>query len=180
MILVERERAVRENTCCFLGHRKIEVTDELRRSLRNDIENLITKENTSIFLFGSKSQFGSLCYQITTELKAHYPQIKRVYVRAEFPNVSDDYEAYLLQSYEETYFPPNMIKAGKAAYVERNCEMIDKSKFCIMYFDKNYMPTTKTQAKSELSNYKRKSGTKIAYEYALKKQKIIINIFEEK
>ncbi len=48
-----------------------------------------------------------------------------------------------------------------------------------MYFDENYMPITRMRAKNELSNYKRKSGTKIAYEYALKKKKIVINVSAE-
>lgn len=42
--------------CCFLGHRKIELTMELRDKLYNIIEMLIIKNNVIYFLFGSKSQ----------------------------------------------------------------------------------------------------------------------------
>ncbi len=56
--------------------------------------------------------------------------------------------------------------AGRASYVERNQAMINDSDFCIFYYNKNYIPKTKT-----------KSGTKIAYEYALRKKKNIINLF---
>ncbi len=157
-----------KNTCCFFGHRKIEITNELRKKLYNIIEKLILEESVDTFLFGSKSQFNDLCYQIICELKASYPYIKRIYVRAKFPYINDDYRAYLLQKYEETYYPDNMIKAGKSVYVERNCEMINKSRFCIIYFDKNYsLPRQK------------KSGTKIACDYAMKKQRRIINLFNE-
>lgn len=122
-----------KNTCCFLGHRKIEITNELRNKLYNIIEKLIIEENVDTFLFGSKSQFDDLCYQITSELKGDYPYIKRIYVRAQFPYINNDYRNYLLQSYEETYYPTSIIKAGKSVYVEINCEMINKSKFCIMF-----------------------------------------------
>ena len=41
---------------------------------------------------------------------------------------------------DNTYYPSKMIDAGKAAYVERNYEMINNSRYCICYYDENYMP----------------------------------------
>ena len=82
----------------------------------------------------------------------------------------------MLQRYEETYYPDGILKAGKSSYVERNCEMINKSKFCIIYFDKNYLPPRRRKKNSDLIDYQPKSGTKIAYDYALKKQRKIINM----
>lgn len=150
-----------QNTCCFLGHREINITDELKENLRVVIEHLITEESIDIFLFGSKSRFDSLCQETVTELKEKYPHIKRVYVRAENPYIDESYEAYLLESYEDTYFPKSVLGAGKASYVKRNYEMIDKSCYCIIYYDEQGAPTT------------RKSGTKIALDYAIKKGKQI-------
>lgn len=63
-----------------------------------------------------------------------------------------------------------MLNAGKAAYVERNCEMIDNSGACVVYYDERYTPPKKD----------RKSGTKIAYDYAMKKGVWIINVKEGK
>ncbi len=56
------------------------------------------------------------------------------------------------------------MNSGRAAYVMRNYEMINKSYFCIVYYDEPNAPIT------------RKSGTKIALDYAIKKGKQIINI----
>ena len=151
-----------ENTCCFIGHREINVTDELKEKLRVVIEHLITDESIDTFLFGSKSQFDDLCYDIVTEIKKKYPHIKRTFVRAEYPYIDASYEAYLLESYEDTYFPKSVLGAGKASYVKRNCEMIDNSRFCIVYYKEDYTPKG------------RKSGTKIALAYAEKKKKTII------
>lgn len=153
---------MKERTCCFIGHRKIEETLELRTELYDSIERLITDKNVDTFLFGSKSQFNELCRDLVTEIKEKYPHIKRVYVRAEYPYISDDYKNYLLKNYEDTYYPNKIIGAGKAIYVERNCEMVNKSRFCIVYYDELRAPT------------KRKSGTKIALEYAVKCKKEII------
>ncbi len=95
-------------------------------------------------------------------MKEQYPHIKRVYVRAEHCVIGEDYKAYLLTMYEQTYFPERVIGAGRAAYVERNFEMIDKSGFCMIYYDEPNKPTA------------RKSGSKTAYRYAVKKKKEII------
>ena len=149
----------------FIGHRKVNNTEDIVNKLYVTIENLIVTEKVSNFLFGSKSEFNDICLQVVTELKKIYTIIKRIYVRAEFPYINDDYKNYLLKSYDETYFPEKIISAGRAIYVERNYEMIDNSKFCIFYFDKNQ--TTP-----------KKSGTKISYDYAIKKNKIIFNVFD--
>ena len=154
--------AMLENICCFIGHREINLTDELKEKLRVVIERLITDESIDTFLFGSKSQFDDLCWDIVTEIKKKYPHIKRIFVRAEYPYIDESYKAYLLESYEDTYFPKSVLGAGKASYVKRNCEMIDNSRFCIVYYKEDYTPKS------------RKSGTKIAFTYAEKKKKNII------
>ena len=151
-----------ENIACFFGHRTINETEELKSKLIEIIEKLIVDEKVDTFLFGSKSRFNSLCLELVTEIKEKYPHIKRIYVRAEYPDINEQYTNYLLESYEDTYYPEHIIGSGIAAYVERNYEMIDKSKFCIVYYDEPNAPTT------------RKSGTKIALDYALKHKKEVI------
>ena len=151
-----------EYTCCFFGHRTINETEELKVELHKTIEDLIVNENVNTFLFGSKSRFNDLCLEIVSWIKEKYPHIKRIYVRAEFPVISDNYKDYLLESYEDTYYPKKIIDSGRAAYVERNFEMINQSRFCVVYYDESYTPS------------KRKSGTKIALDYAIKHQKEII------
>ena len=152
---------MKEKTCCFFGHREINETEELKSKLIEIIEKLIVDEKVDTFLFGSKSQFNSLCLELVTEIKEKYPHIKRIYVRAEYPDINEHYIKYLLESYEETYYPEHIRSSGRAAYVERNYEMINKSKFCIVYYDEPNAPTT------------RKSGTKIALDYAITKGKKI-------
>lgn len=70
-----------------------------------------------------------------------------------------------------------MEKAGKASYVERNQEMINQSNYCIVYYDDNYLPPRRKNSRRDLTDYQPKSGTAVAYEYAIKKKKEIINVF---
>ncbi len=149
------------NTSCFIGHRTINETEELKIKLCEIIESLIVKEKIDTFLFGSKSRFDSLCLELVTKLKEKYPHIKRIYVRAEYPVIDENYKAYILKYYDDTYYPKKLIGATKSVYVKRNYEMIDSSRFCIIYYDENYLPS------------ERKSGTKIALEYSLKHEKIV-------
>ena len=153
---------MKTNTCCFFGHRTINETEELKNKLREAVEKLIVEENVDTFLFGSKSRFDALCLEIVSEIKEKYPHIKRIYVRAEFPFIDDSYKTYLMKLYDDTYYPEKVIGAGRAAYIERNFEMIDNSRFCIVYYDEEYSPTN------------RKSGTRIALDYAKKKAREII------
>ena len=155
---------MKDKTCCFFGHRNINETEQLKAKLIDIIEELITEEKVDTFLFGSKSRFDSLCLETVTKIKEKYPNIKRIYVRAENQYISEQYRNYLLESYEDTYYPEKIINSGRAAYVERNYEMINNSQFCIVYYDEQNAPTT------------RKSGTKIALDYAIKKGKNIISV----
>ena len=123
-----------------MGHRKIEITTELKIKLENIIENLIVNKNVRVFLFGSKSAFDDLCYDIVSKLKEKYADIKRVYVRCMYEFISDRYKKYLLQSFEETEYAQKCKGAGRLSYVKRNFEMIDKSDICVFYYNAEYLP----------------------------------------
>ncbi len=170
----------KDKACCFFGHRKIDKTPELIERLTKEIEVLITEKEVNTFYFGSKSEFDSLCLKIVADLKKKYAHIKRVYVRAAFPDISDSYEKYFLEYYEKTYFLEKMRDAGKASYVECNQEMINKSDYCVVYYNENYTPPRRKNSRRDLVDYQPKSGTKVAYDYAAKKKKTIINIFDLK
>ena len=147
-----------------MGNRTINETKELKSKLNEIIEKLITENYVDTFIFGSKRRLNDICLEEVTKIKEKYPHIKRVYVRAEYPNISDDYKSYLLESYEDTYYPESIIGSGRAVYVERNYEMIRNSHFCVFYYDESNAPTN------------RKSGTKIALDFAIKQGKEIILI----
>lgn len=164
--------------CCFIGHRKIKITEVLIDELKRVIEYLIVKMDVQVFLFGSKSDFNDLCHKIVCNLKEKFHYVKLIYIRAEYPFINKEYTEYLLKNYDETYFPEKIINAGKSRYVERNYYIIDKSDFCIFYYDKEYAPPNRKFTKKFLVEHESKSGTKLAYDYAVKKKKNIINITE--
>lgn len=153
-----------DNACCFFGHKKITETEELKMQLRRILLKLITIEGVSIFYFGSRSQFDDLCYNIVTEIKKEQTHIQRIYVRAEYPVINDGYKMYLSKLYENSYYPQSVVGANRAVYVKRNQEMIRKSKYCIVYCVDDYIAQN------------RKSGTKLALDYAIKHNKMVYRL----
>lgn len=153
--------------CTFIGHREIESKDIVKKHLTEVLKRLIVENGVKKFLFGSRSEFNDISYEVVTELKEIYTDIVRVYVRAEYEYISQEYTNYLLTLYESTYFAEQAHNAGYKTYIKRNQEMIDKSDIVVTYCDKSYSPSTRT-----------KSGTIIAVEYAQQKQRRIINIFD--
>lgn len=165
----------------FIGHRKIAEKSILYGKLIDLILRLVDYKNADTFLFGSKSQFNDLCLQAATEVKKIRPNVKLIYVRAEYPHISENYKNYLLNFYDDTYFPDKILNAGRAAYIERNFYMIDRADICIFYFDKTYSPLNGQLVNNHVG-YANKtvSGTKLAYDYALSKKKVIINVCSDK
>ncbi len=162
---------------CFIGHRVIIKNQELYSLLKKTTEELIHKGVTT-FLFSDKGAFDKLSWEVVTELKKKYTFIERVYVRANYQYIDKSYEEYLLTFYEKTYFPPNLVNAGKSSYIKRNYEMINASSYCVFYYNKNYSPPLKHRSKlNYLPSLKSNSGTKLAYKYALTKRKITINMY---
>ncbi len=89
----------------FIGHRTINKTEAIKDKLKKVVENLIVNENADTFLFGSKSEFNTLCYDVVTELQSKYSLIRRVYVRAEYKFISEEYKRNPFKLYEFSYFP---------------------------------------------------------------------------
>lgn len=173
-----------EKKCSFFGHRKIKVTKKLQSNLEREIETLIVEKGVSVFLFGSRSEFDDLCYKTVTILQEKYPFIRRVAhpCKSEYAYLkgAQDKEktaeslkkyGFLYQEYEEIKRFERLENAGKASYVERNQGMVNESDFIIFYYDEQYQPSAKNP------NDSKKSGTRIIYEYAVQKSKLIINLF---
>ena len=168
--------------CCFIGHRNVKKTTELKEKLMNTVRWLIIEKSVDKFLFGSKSNFDDFCQEVVKELREEYPHIKRVYVRMYYPELGEPYIGYILRDFEDTYMPERIENAGVARYVERNQEMINASDYCIFYYDPQYQPPKRKYSKRSVGEYQPKSGTALAFDYANQRKRggkdiTVINIF---
>lgn len=164
-------------TCSIFGHRTIDLTPEFEIKVKKIIETLIVENNVTRFLFGSKSQFYDLCHKIITELQQKYSYVKRIAYtcKSEQAILTKDKEKtetalscllnknIKIKDYDCVVELSKLFYAGKASYVERNKEMVDASDYCLFYYNKDYVSKIKTI-----------SGTQIALNYALEKNKAVI------
>ncbi len=180
-----------QKTCSFFGHRNIAVTDQLVEKVKTCIEFLIAHRQVTTFLFGSRSEFNTLCHGIVSDIKRCYPSVKRVaytcksegcFLESERQKWESIFSRFLGQkqdilTVDEEFEFAGKYKAGKASYIERNRAMIDDSQYCIFYYDKNYRPQGGYNSLGEA--YQTNSGTALAYKYAQSKNKKIINLLEK-
>ena len=180
-------------TVCFIGHRTVNNAEQIKGKLFSILSELIIG-GADTFLFGSRSEFDSLCWQVVTELKEQHPHIKRVCYTAphEVAFTSKDervqseqfFSKMLKQEvrymdYEEAVCSKKSLTANKNAYIMRNQEMIDHSDTCVFYYNKDYLPPKRKPTSKFLSDYQTKRGTAIAFEYATRKKKQIINLYDK-
>ncbi len=150
--------------CGIIGNRKIEFKDLLELKLRDLIEKLINIEKVDTFIFGSKSEFDDLCWQIISELQNNYDiQMVDYYCGYEKP-ILKNHKILGQKYYDKINKPANVLNAGKYLYIERNKSIINDSDLMLFYYNEKYSPVNTH------------SGTKIAYDYALKMKKKCINV----
>lgn len=181
----------KHKVCSFFGHRNTVLTTIQYNTLKEFIEDLVVNHNVREFLFGSRSAFDCTCHKIVTELKVTYPYlIRKCYTcKNETCTMESDrlkmemtYSRLVNQKinllgFEEEVEHKTKFTAGKASYVERNMAMIDDSDYCVFYYNDNYLPDLKKYSKRNSTYYQPKSGTKLAFNYANQRKKIIYNIY---
>ncbi len=179
---------------CFIGHRKVTNAEQLKTRLLETVSKLISN-GADTFIFGSRSDFDTLCWEVVTELQKRYPHLKRVsyntphetaFTSKEERERCEQFLSQIVQhevhytDYEESISSKKSLNANKNSYIMRNQEMIDNSDVCVFYFDKDYLPPTQKASNKFLPDYQPKSGTAVAYAYAIQKKKQIYNTFIEK
>lgn len=170
---------MRTKSCCFIGHRKVEITDELIDSIYSTAEKLILNHNVTLFNFGSKSTFNDICHSVVTELKSKYANLIRTAycTKSEYACLESERESQektiskildkdiRLLGFERRVTPEILLKSGKASYIKRNEIMINDSDYCVFYYDINASRNSIVQ-----------SGTELAYKYAMKQNKTVVNL----
>lgn len=173
----------RHKVCAILGHRKIEVDEELRNRIYSAVCDLIQNKGVNTFLFGSKSEFNDLCYDIVLDLKHRFDICMCFYPCRHEAFISFDEKQEIEQWFKRWSIKAKVLafdraiefedryESGKASYIKRNYAMIDGSDYCLFYYSGN---PNSIDASGKITN----SGTNKAYTYALKRNKTIINLYE--
>lgn len=143
-----------EKSACFIGDKLYNDKDEIELHLYYTIYGLIKKHITN-FLFGDNTEFVESCYNAVTKLIENKNSVKRINFLS-----NDNLNFY----FEENYYPEDFVKSNEIDTLQKNCLMIDESVVCVFYYDFTFGESEKIIRSS--------------LKYANKKQKPIINVFE--
>ncbi len=149
-------------SCCFIGHRKVQDKELVFSCVKQIVATLVSEKGVRIFRFGSKSEFDDICHIVVTNLQSIYPDIVRVNynLKSEY-TVRKEEKAKLQQRYsqilkkdvtvkdfDEFIISHQVINAGRASYVERNQDMISDSDYCVFFYMEDYKPETNPHSPS--------------------------------
>ncbi len=150
-----------EKTCSCFGHFNVDITDELIARTRAEIEKAI-EDGVRIFLFGGRSDFDDLCYELVTEKRNYCPQlnIKRVFCFALDKQRRKPPSWFIKKEYEALECPTKDFDYWYTAIYYRNIAMIDQSDLILFWVEQ-----------------RENSGAYKTYLYAVKKHKNIVNLF---
>ena len=150
-----------EKTCSCFGHFDVDITDDLVARTKTEIDRAI-EDGVRIFLFGGRSNFDDLCYDLVTEKKNANSQlnIKRVFCFALDKQLRKPPRWFVRKEYQALDCQTKDFEYWYTAIYYRNLAMIDQSDLILFWVEE-----------------RENSGAYKTYQYAVKKHKHIVNLF---
>ena len=149
-------------TVAFIGSDEYTRTPQLAISMWSVLGKLVAEEGTDVFLFSNANFFDNDCLLIVSQLKMYHPTIERHYYHGIF-----DYDVGYVHDmkaiYDKVFFPRMGFPLREHL---RSRQMIDRCDILVTFCSSNDLQDTQ------------KSQTVLAIEYARKKKKHVINLFE--
>ena len=132
---------MREQTCCFIGHKQIPKTEIkiLKRNLKKQIKKLIKKGYKNFICSGAMG-FDTLVAQTVIELRNWYKDI-RLSLVIPYTNQAEKWQEEDVLTYKEIISNADGIQVLSKIYYNgiiqvKNTYMIDNSNICIAYLRK--------------------------------------------
>lgn len=153
-----------EKTCSCFGHFDVDITDDLIARTKIEIEKAI-EDGVRTFLFGGRSDFDDLCYDIVTEKRNANPQLhlKRVFCFPLDKHLRKPPHWFIRKEYEALECPTKNFDYWYTSIYYRNLAMIDQSDLILFWVEP-----------------RENSGAYKTYKYAVKKHKCFVNLFTHK
>ena len=132
---------MKNQTCCFTGHRDCKDDRRLRKRLKLAVTELITQRNVRYFCAGGALGFDTIAALCVIRLKKKYPDIRLILV---LPCPEQD---RYWSDRDKTVYKDIMEKADRVIYTSdrytrgcmhiRNRCLVDNSAYCIAYCGKS-------------------------------------------
>ena len=151
-------------TVSFFGHRELRRFNEIEARIYEIAARLIWKMNMVEFLVGRDGDFDQLVSSTVRIAKRNewsknsWLILVLPYMRREYKENKKEFESY----YDDIYFEPDERVYPKAAITMRNRWMVDQSNLCVFCVERDH------------------GGAWQTMQYAKRKSKLIVNIWDEK
>lgn len=134
---------------CVIGHTKVNNKNEIIKKFSFLLHRIRQKCFVLTCLFGSKSEFNDLCYDVYFELSRKDTNMKSIFYRCKHETawikdkclVNKQTFHFLgnetFREYDEIVLSKNLLNTTKNSYIQRNFNMIDDSDICIFYYNSN-------------------------------------------
>lgn len=148
-----------EKVCSCFGHFTVEITDELKARSSKEIDKAIDR-GIRIFLFGGRSDFDDLVYDIVSEIRLQnsHLNLKRIFCFPLEKQLRKPPNWFLQKEYDGYSCPTKDFDWWYTSIYYRNCAMIDQSDLVLFYAEE-----------------RENSGAYKAYKYAVKIHKDLVN-----
>ena len=114
--------------CVFFGHR--EVSHDISAALRDAVLEMIESHDIKTFWCGNKGEFDRLAARTVFELKAEFPDIELIYIRAYMPKPGET----LPDCYTDSIYPEGLETVPRRfAVSHRNKWMVKHCTAAITY-----------------------------------------------
>lgn len=150
---------MREKTCCFTGHRKLLVPENIIKNRLSEMLDNLIKNGVIYFGAGGALGFDTLAAEVVLEKKCVYPQIKLILVlpcieqTKEWSSIDIDKYNYILSQADKVVYTSQ--KYYRGCMHKRNRHLVDNSSHCVCYLE-NY-----TGGTAYTVGYADKNGLKI-------------------
>ncbi len=150
-----------EKTCSCFGHTYVDITDDLIARTKTEIDKAVA-DGVRIFLFGDRSDFDDLCYDLITEKRNAEPwlNIRRVFCFSLETQFRKPPRWFIPKEYEALDCPLKIYDYWYTSIYYRNLAMIDQSDLILFWVEP-----------------RENSGAYKTYQYAVRKHKRIVNLF---
>ncbi len=137
-------------TCSCFGHLDVNITDDLIARTKTEIDKAVA-DGVRVFLFGGRSDFDDLCYDLVTEKKNTEPQldIKRVFCFALDNQLRKPPIWFIRKEYEALECPPKDFDYWYTSIYYRNLAMIDQSDLALFWAEKRIQDVSVRSQKTQ-------------------------------
>ena len=130
---------MREKTCCFTGHRKLSLSENIVKDRLSKVLDNLIKDGIIYFGAGGALGFDTLAAEVVLEKKCVYPQIKLILVlpcpdqTKGWPSTDIDKYNYILSQADKIVYTSEKYYTG--CMHKRNRHLVNNSSYCICYLE---------------------------------------------